>query len=256
MNILAVAAAAAVAVSTIPILTPASGTDASDRDTCSSYIIPENGDFNQVFSERPAAPEIEWQNHRTRLQKIETMLRSHTVEGMSEELRAERSRNLDRLHDYWVRGEFPRNYEHPTAWEPCFIDRAGAICAVGYLVEQSAGRSLAEKIADRYRYATVRQIDAPELQQWIANSGLTRAEVIAIQGPSMRMELNRELIRTATEQPADTATSTGVGPTIVSDSARVTVTTLPTASGTGTTTTATQSAPATERGPTQQSTIR
>jgi len=147
-----------------------------------------DGDFNQVRTEYPSDPANQVRNHTLRLQYIESMLRSRDVSDMPAELRAERMRNLDRLRDYWTRAEYPVNYDHPTAWEPCFIDKKGAICAVGYLVEQSAGRELAEKINSRYQYATIKEIDAPELADWITHSGLSKAEVVTIQGPSMEWE--------------------------------------------------------------------
>ena len=118
-----------------------------------------------------------------RLTVIEMLLRQRDVGSWPTELRAERARNLDRLHQYRLRGSYPRNYDHPDQLLPCFIDRDGRICAAGYLMEQSVGRSFAEKINASYQYATLAQIHEPELDRWIARSGLTLAELETIQEP-------------------------------------------------------------------------
>jgi hypothetical protein len=137
-----------------------------------------------------------------RLAYLETLLRSRDVGNWPEELRAERARNLDRLRDYRLRGIYPANYDHPEAQKPCFIDRDGHICAVGYLVEQSAGRELAEKINSRYQYATVAEMHMPEIDRWIAGSGLTPAEVRTIQEPGSMM-FSRDILE-ASRMPEDT----------------------------------------------------
>lgn len=189
MNMLSVAVLAASTALLVPALDfisneSSSATSPQPIVRTADWIVGD-GDFNQVRSEYPSDPATEHRNHTLRLQYIESMLRSSDVSDMPAELRAERMRNLDRLRDYWTRAEYPVNYDHPGAWEPCFIDKKGAICAVGYLVEQSAGRELAEKINSRYQYATIKEIDAPELAEWITRSGLTKAEVVTIQGPSI-----------------------------------------------------------------------
>jgi hypothetical protein len=120
-----------------------------------------------------------------RLTLLEMLLRQRDVSGWPAELRAERARNLDRLHAYRLQASYPRNYDHPDQLLPCFIDRDGRICAVGYLVEQSVGRSVSERINAHHQYETVAQIHEPELDRWIARSGLTRAEVETIQEPEM-----------------------------------------------------------------------
>lgn len=155
------------------------------EDNRPSTIITTDIQFNQLSPEIKGDIALQRSNHTRRLQVVESLLRRHNASWMTPELQAERARNLDRLRDYWQRGEYPINYEHPGAWEPVFIDLDGNICAVGYLVEQSLGRDVAERINSRYHFATIRQIDAPELKEWIKNSGLTYEEVVAIQLPAV-----------------------------------------------------------------------
>lgn len=64
-----------------------------------------------------------------------------------------------------------------------FIDEEDTICAVGYLIESSAGREVAEKIAKAHRYDFIETIaaDMPEVASWIASSGMTLEEIQTIQ---------------------------------------------------------------------------
>ena len=87
---------------------------------------------------------------------------------------------LDLLHEYRKAGSI-RQLRSPGGRRPCFIDRDGNICAVGYLVEQSAGRELAEQINAKYQYDYIRDMDLPELADWVAGSGLSLEEVAMIQ---------------------------------------------------------------------------
>ncbi|MDB5035580.1 MAG: hypothetical protein JWQ98_2821 [Chlorobi bacterium] len=143
------------------------------------------GGFNQVYPISAGSIADQQRQITARLTYLEDLLRSRDVSGLSPALRAERLRNLDRIHAYRVAGAFPRNFDYPGQGLPCFIDREGTICAVGYLVEQSVGRGVAEEINRNYQYATVAAMRMPALDRWIAVSGLTRAEVITIQEPAM-----------------------------------------------------------------------
>jgi hypothetical protein len=145
------------------------------------------GTFNAVM---PVAtgPQSEVHNKiARRLVYLETLLRSRDVSDWPEALRAERMKNIDRLHQYRVQGKFPTNYDRPDEHPPCFMDRDGNFCAVAYLVAQSAGLPLAEELNRDYQYATIAEMNSPKLDSWIAQSGLTRAEVITIQVPESRM---------------------------------------------------------------------
>lgn len=117
----------------------------------------------------------------THLEYVENLLRSRNVSGLTPEQKENRSTLLDLLHDYWTNGIFPRNYDHPDKRVPCFIDKDGRICAVGYLVEQTAGRAVAEDINARYKYDYLLAMHDPVLDSWIASSGLSKEECAMIQ---------------------------------------------------------------------------
>lgn len=118
---------------------------------------------------------------QTHLAYVEEMLRHVEVSHLSEALQCKRNNALNLLHDYWLAGVFPKNYDYPDQRKPCFIDRDGAICAVGYLVEQTAGRAVAEYINKLYSYDELLDMHNPILDLWIQNSGFTKLELASIQ---------------------------------------------------------------------------
>ena len=98
------------------------------------------------------------------------------------ELAGKRAQILAAFDAYIAKGTTPQNAHLP--WRtPVFIDDAGTICAVGYLIQQTAGRPLAEKIASHHRYDLLEEIaaDMPDVRDWVAQSGLTLEELASIQ---------------------------------------------------------------------------
>ena len=111
----------------------------------------------------------------------EQALRQQPTAGLSPTRVQRRAHLLDLLHRYWVAGVFPRNYDYSGQRRPCFIDRDGRLCAVGYLVAQTAGRALAERINAAHQYDLIADMRTPSLAQWVEHSGLTKAECALIQ---------------------------------------------------------------------------
>ncbi len=98
------------------------------------------------------------------------------------ELKAKRAQLLGYLDEYIAKGITPKNID--LAWRtPVFIDNEQTICAVGYLIERSAGRALPEKIAATHRFSYIEDIAKvmPEVEAWVAASGLTLDEIASIQ---------------------------------------------------------------------------
>ncbi|TND07879.1 MAG: hypothetical protein FD123_2869 [Bacteroidetes bacterium] len=118
---------------------------------------------------------------QTHLAYVEQLLRAAPVNHLDAEQQKHRSLLLDQLHRYTIAGAFPENKKFPGEHRPCFIDARRNICAVGYLIEQSAGRALAEKINADFQYAYLGEITVPELEAWIRWSGLSAAECAMIQ---------------------------------------------------------------------------
>ncbi|MGE3800195.1 MAG: hypothetical protein AB7H80_04180 [Candidatus Kapaibacterium sp.] len=145
-----------------------------------------------------------WSSYRRqvadRLEYLEELLLSRDVRSWPKELQVERAENIERLHNYRKAERFPINYDHPEEQLPCFLDREGNLCAVAYLISESAGMDLVREINSKYQYATVSEMKLNEIDQWIAASGLTREEIITIQEPgfTQRPVLIEDLLKSST----------------------------------------------------------
>lgn len=146
-------------------------------------INPLIGDISFVnkFGQKPTAKTDEDLRIKTHLEYVENLLRQKDISNLTPEQQKKRKNLLDLLHDYWTGGIFPRNYDHTDKRVPCFIDKDGKICAVGYLVEQTAGRQSAEKINDSCKYDKLLAMNNRIVDSWIATSGLTKEECAMIQ---------------------------------------------------------------------------
>ena len=119
---------------------------------------------------------------RARLAAVERTLRATDVSARPASARLARSRNLDVLHEYWVRGVFPKNTSVPGARIPFFVDRYGTRCAMAYLIEQSGRGDLVARVAATNNNARIRDLKAdPELVAWLRENGLTAGEAALIQ---------------------------------------------------------------------------
>lgn len=154
----------------------------TERRSTEGTINPIIGDisFEEKYGVTPDANTDDNLRIATHLEYAEKELRNRDVSKLSPEMRSKRSYMLDLLHQYWSAGVFPRNYDRQER-RPCFIDQNGTICAVGYLVEQTAGRAVAEDINIRHKYATIFEMNDRQVNDWIAQSGLSKDECAMIQ---------------------------------------------------------------------------
>jgi hypothetical protein len=146
-------------------------------------INPIAGDasFVAAFGRSPSAADDEDVRIATHLASVIDQLAIADLSTLPPAQQATRRKLLDDLREYREHGEFPRNHDRAER-APCFIDRDGRICAVGYLIEQSAGRAVAETINARYQYAALPEIAGEaRVRAWIAQSGFTVRELAMIQ---------------------------------------------------------------------------
>ncbi len=135
--------------------------------------------FTAAFGRAPAGDDEALRMH-THLAFVRAWLGSRAA--TRPDLAAKRAELLGYLDDYIAAGITPRNARLP--WRsPVFIDDGGHVCAVGYLIERSAGRELAETIARAHRYDFLEDIAAamPAVRAWIDASGLSLEELASIQ---------------------------------------------------------------------------
>ncbi|KAA0992406.1 hypothetical protein [Dyadobacter aurulentus] len=168
-----------------------------DRDNHSNRVNMIIGDlsFVETYGFEPDENTDNDLRIRTHLQYVERLLRSKDISFLSKELKNKRTEMLDLLHQYAGNGKYPRNYDYPEESKPCFIDKDGNICAVGYLIEKTAGRKVAETINASHKYEALMDIKNADIDRWIASSGLSKEECAMIQptygpngpgpGPSM-----------------------------------------------------------------------
>lgn len=137
--------------------------------------------FIEKYGKHPSKNVPEKVRLQTHLQYVEKQLRNKDLSSLSNEQKKNRTKLLDILNEYWKAGIFPKNYDYADQRIPCFIDKDGNICAVGYLIERSAGRKVAEAINQKYKYEYVLAMDDPTVDEWILSSGLSKEECAMIQ---------------------------------------------------------------------------
>jgi hypothetical protein len=136
--------------------------------------------FVARFGRAPTPADPEPLRMRVHLQYVRELLGSRPATRPA--LAERRATLLGYLDDYIAKGTTPLNSYVPYR-NPVFIDRDGTICAVGYLIERSEGRALAETVAGTHRLDYLEDIAAsmPEVASWVAASGLTLDELASIQ---------------------------------------------------------------------------
>jgi hypothetical protein len=146
-------------------------------------VNPVIGDISFVkkFGVMPNKNTDEALRIKTHLEYVENVLRKKDISNLSSELKEKRNFLLDLLHDYSSAEIFPINYDHKESRKPCFIDKENRICAVGYLIEKTAGRKVAEQINAKHKYDELLAMNNKAIDTWIANSGLTKEECAMIQ---------------------------------------------------------------------------
>ena len=136
--------------------------------------------FFELFHQSPASNTDETLRLQTHLSYVEKALASKQVAHLSIEQQINRTRILGLLSEYRTNNIFPRNYDYPER-RPCFIDRDGNICAVGYLIEKTAGREIAEAINKDHQYDYLLGMNETVMSEWADKHGLTLEECAMIQ---------------------------------------------------------------------------
>lgn len=160
--------------------------DASEDGGPTAVLQPVNdvvGDagYAAVFGKLPDQSSSERLRIQTHLAFVEGQLRGRSMHHLTPEQARRRTEALDHLRSYRMVAEFPHNTTHAGRRTPVFIDEDGRICAVGYMVRQTAGAALAEAVDERYRYASIFEMDMPELERWADEYGFTTRELAMIQ---------------------------------------------------------------------------
>ena len=155
-------------------------TAASDYNPAINSVI---GDISYVkkFGHLPAPGTDENLRIRTHLAYAEMILRSNETTHLDKPILQKRNILLDHLHKYWTKGIFPKNYDGENDKSPCFIDKEGNICAVGYLVEKTESREMAEFINADFKSSGNAEMKSSALHDWLKRNGLTKEDAAIIQ---------------------------------------------------------------------------
>ena len=151
-----------------------------DLHTTTVNLILGDRSFVEAFGRLPTSDDPDSLRIETHLRYVVETLTEHPPE-QGFEASQRRAQQLLRLQTYIDAGRFPYNDGHSDERRPTFIDETGAICAVGYLMEQDLAGAVVEDVAARHRYDFVPQIDHPAVIEWAATSGLTGQELAMIQ---------------------------------------------------------------------------
>ena len=144
-------------------------------------VLVGNAGYVAATGHKPTVSTNDDARVQAHLAYAERELRQRPTTGLSPRLAQRRAQVLDLLHQYWVAGVFPRNYDYPGERKACFTDRDGRLCAVGFLVAKTAGLPVAQVINKEHQYDLIADMRTPALTEWVETSGLTKAECALIQ---------------------------------------------------------------------------
>jgi hypothetical protein len=103
-----------------------------------------------------------------------------TIVDSRAELAANRAALLDWLHDYWVAGEFPLDeLQRPAS---VFRDRVGRECPMARMITLSGHGELVAEVVRKNNHLRLADVHDGPLMDWMLASGLTRDEIVLVQG--------------------------------------------------------------------------
>ncbi len=169
-------------VSTLFILSMSSFVQASDLF---QQLCEFNFNWKKYSDHFNNEPGIDFQSDQayiqTHLTHVLEVLKSNSVDHLSEDQLASRLKLIEELDVYRQAGLFPMNYYRKERI-PVFIDEHNTHCAVGYLLMKTGFDEVAQRIAANENYAWVKDIEDKALPAWQKASGFTMEELKLIQG--------------------------------------------------------------------------
>ena len=175
--------------------------------------------FSHASSHSDEELELEKNRISKHLIAVEDSLRQRVIPHLSAEQQSNRISALDVLKEYIDLGQFPKNEETFTR-SPIFKDKESTWCAVGYMLEKTGYKELAEKIYNENLFIQIDEIQDFEesaIGEWAIKYGFEQAELHMIQPryvppnkvvtafinniPKLYRYFFRYLIRTPVPQP-------------------------------------------------------
>lgn len=142
----------------------------------------EDKDLNYPVLKQTMALTDEVTLIQTHLSLVEKTLRRKNTSHLTEQQKLNRLTCLDILHEYRVKGVFPKNLYHSSR-TPYFIDEYNTACAVGQLLISTGFEAFAHKVRSKNNNAYIAELNAiyPEIKSWAHDFGFTVEELAWIQ---------------------------------------------------------------------------
>lgn len=115
-----------------------------------------------------------------------------SLDDVYHHLAARRELQITRLREYAARGTFPLNTDFPGELVPYFVDKLDTHCAVGELVRLDGRTDIVAGIVTANNHVRINDVTSGPLLDWIADSGLTKAECALIQPSYAKIEDYRQ----------------------------------------------------------------
>jgi hypothetical protein len=116
---------------------------------------------------------------------VETSLDRATVRS---KLAARRAQTVKNFLEYRDRGVYPVNQLPGGGFRHVWVDGAGNLCAAATLISKDWGREAAIQIGVKNIEIKLADVKSGAVLDWMLTSGLTRAELVAIQLPGWEFE--------------------------------------------------------------------
>ncbi|MBA3454064.1 MAG: hypothetical protein H0T42_13300 [Deltaproteobacteria bacterium] len=102
----------------------------------------------------------------------------------------QRATNLANFRAYVQRGVFPNNTYRKGKLN-VWIDAAGNLCAAATMLNDSGLGDLVTRVGEQNNFIRLRDVSQGPLMDWMLMSGLTQAEIVAIQEPGSMVGIVR-----------------------------------------------------------------
>jgi hypothetical protein len=139
-----------------------------------------NQSYVELFGYKPTINTSETKRIKTHLLWVGDQLKKADVSHLSSEQKTNRLIALKLLYKYQNFGVFPTNTLSPVR-RPCFRDDDGRLCAMAYLIENTAGSNAVDMLNENNQYTYLLDMDLPLLSKWSAEYGLSLVECATIQ---------------------------------------------------------------------------
>lgn len=139
-----------------------------------------------------------------RLTYVQQLLKMRKTTELTPQQQSNRTQLLNLLELYVMLGKYPSDYDQKVKERLCFKDASGRRCAIGFMIERTAGQHLADIVCDQESLEFLVPAHKSAYEAWLAQSGMTSEELAMIQ-PNF-----------SGQAPADSQAPSGVSQTFAS----------------------------------------